>query len=202
VLKGWCTELGVEIASLGIQVFGGMGFVEETGAAQYLRDARIAPIYEGTTGIQAGDLVGRKLTMDGGEAVTALIAEMRAVEAQLAAEADAQFATIRERLAGGIEALEQSTRWMLETIGRNPDEALAASVGYMMLTGYVCGGWQMARAALAARAKPASGDDGFCRAKIATARFYAEHILPKARALASAVTSGASTALALPEEQF
>ena len=135
-------------------------------------------------------------------AVTALIAEMRAVEAQLAAEADAQFATIRDRLAGGIEALEQSTRWMLETIGRSPDEALAASVAYMMLTGYVCGGWQMARAALAARAKLASGDDGFCRAKIATARFYAEHILPKAGGLAGAVMSGASTALALPEEQF
>ncbi len=202
VLKGWCTELGVEIASLGIQVFGGMGFVEETGVAQYLRDARIAPIYEGTTGIQAGDLVGRKLTMDGGEAVTALIADMRAVEAQLPAEADAQFATIRDWLAGGIEALEQSTRWMLGTIGRNPDEALAASVGYMMLTGYVCGSWQMARAALAAQANLASDDDGFCRAKIETARFYAEHILPKAGSLSSAVMSGASTALALPEEQF
>ena len=159
VLKGWCTELGVEIASLGIQVFGGMGYIEETGAAQYLRDARIATIYEGTTGIQAGDLVGRKLTMDNGGAMAALIGEMRDVEGQLGGSDNADFPAIRESLAIGIQALEQATQWMLQTIGADPDAALGASVNYMMLTGYVCGGWQMARAALAARARLMAGDD-------------------------------------------
>jgi 3-(methylthio)propanoyl-CoA dehydrogenase len=203
VLKGWCTELGVEIASLGIQVHGGMGFIEETGAAQHLRDARIAPIYEGTTGIQAGDLVARKLPADNGRAMAALIGEMCAVEAQLGGSDNLDFPAIRENLAVGIQALEQATQWMLQTIGRDPDAALGASVNYMMLTGYVCGGWQMARAALVARARLNAGEDeDFCRAKIATARFYAEQILPKANALLTAVKSGASTALALEEEQF
>ena len=203
VLKGWCTELGVEIASLGIQVHGGMGFIEETGAAQHLRDARIAPIYEGTTGIQAGDLVGRKLPADNGRAMAALIGEMCAVEGRLGGSDNLDFPAIRENLAAGIQALEQATQWMLQTIARDPDAALGASVNYMMLTGYVCGGWQMARAALVARARLNAGEDeDFCQAKIATARFYAEQILPKANALLTAVKSGASTALVLEEEQF
>jgi 3-(methylthio)propanoyl-CoA dehydrogenase len=203
VLKGWCTELGVEIASLGIQVFGGMGYIEETGAAQYLRDARIATIYEGTTGIQAGDLVGRKLTTDSGSAMAELIGEMRAVEGQLGGSDNVDFPAIRENLAIGIQALEQATQWMLQAIGQDPNAALGASVNYMMLTGYVCGGWQMARAALAARARLAAGaDEDFYRAKIATARFYAEQILPKASGLLAAVKSGGSTALMLPEDQF
>jgi len=192
VLKGWCTELGVEIASLGVQVYGGMGFIEETGACQYLRDSRIAPIYEGTTGIQAADLVGRKLAAERGSAMTALIGEMREVEAELAAAGTDELGIVREHLTEGVDALEQSTGWMLQTIRRDPDTALAASVSYMMLTGYVCGGWQMARAARAARA----------RSKIATAQFYAEQILPKASALLPIVRSGASTAFALDEEQF
>src|SRR5271169_1391356 len=203
VLKGWCTELGVDIASLGVQVHGGMGFIEETGAAQYLRDARIAPIYEGTTGIQAGDLIGRKLPTGNGWAMAELIGEMRAVEGQLGGSDNADLPAIRESLAGGIHALEQATEWVSQTIRRDPNAALAASVNYMMLTGYVCGGWQMARAALAARARLGSGaDDGFCRTKIATARFYAEQILPRASALLPIVRSGASTAFALDEEQF
>ena len=203
VIKGWCTELGVEIASLGLQVHGGMGFIEETGAAQYLCDSRVAPIYEGTTGIQAGDFVSRKLSIDDGAAMAELIEEMRAVEGQLRGSDNTDLPAIRERLAGGIQVLEQATRWVLQTIRRDPNAALAASVNYMMLTGYVCGGWQMGRAALAARARLASGDDeGFCRAKIATARFYAEQILPKANALLSVVESGASTAFAVDEEQF
>ncbi len=203
VLKGWCTELGVDIASLGVQVHGGMGFIEETGAAQYLRDARIAPIYEGTTGIQAADLVGRKLSMDNGSAMTELIEEMRAVADRLGGSDNAELPAIRESLAGGIHGLDQATEWVLQTIRRDPNAALAASVSYMMLTGYVCGGWQMARAALAARARLGSGaDEGFCRAKIATARFYVEQILPKASALLPIVRSGASTAFALDEEEF
>jgi alkylation response protein AidB-like acyl-CoA dehydrogenase len=203
VLKGWCTELGVEIASLGVQVYGGMGFIEETGACQYLRDSRISPIYEGTTGIQAADLVGRKLTFNKGSSMVALIVEMREVEAQLRATDGADFHALGGSLAAGIEALEGASRWMLQTIGQDPDAALAASVNYLMLTGYVCGGWQMGRAALAAQTRLASGgDEGFCRAKIATARFYAEQILPKASALLTVVRSGGSTALALEEEQF
>jgi acyl-CoA dehydrogenase len=203
VLKGWCTELGVDIASLGVQVYGGMGFIEETGAAQFLRDARIAPIYEGTTGIQAGDLVGRKLTMNDGAAMAELIEEMRAVVGQLGGSDNSDFPAIRETLALGVEALEQATEWVLQTMRRDPNAAHAASVSYMMLTGYVCGGWQMARAAIAVRGMLASGgDEGFCRAKIATARFYAEQILPKTSALLTAVKSGASTAFALDEEQF
>jgi 3-(methylthio)propanoyl-CoA dehydrogenase len=180
-----------------------MGYIEETGAAQYLRDARIATIYEGTTGIQAGDLVGRKLTTDKGAAMAALIAEMRNVGGQLGGSDNVDFPAIRESLAVGIGALEQATQWMLQTVGHDPDAALGASVNYMMLTGYVCGGWQMARAALAARARLAPGaDEDFHRAKIATARFYAEQILPKANALLAAVKSGPSTALALDEDQF
>jgi acyl-CoA dehydrogenase len=203
VLKGWCTELGVDIASLGVQVYGGMGFIEETGAAQYLRDSRIAPIYEGTTGIQAGDLVGRKLASDNGAAMADLIEEMRAVEAELGGSDNIDFPAIRQALEAGVDALEQATHWVLHTIRQDPNAVHAASVSYMMLTGYVCGGWQMARAAIAARRMLASGaDERFCRAKIATARFYAEQILPKASALLTAVKSGASTAFALDEEQF
>ena len=202
VLKGWCTELGVEIASLGIQVHGGMGFIEETGASQYLRDARIAPIYEGTTGIQAADLVGRKLSAAGGAAMAALIDEMRSVEVQLAARVP-DLTSVRAALRNGLHALEQATQWMSETLAKDPDASLAASVNYLMLTGYVCGSWQMARAALAARARLLSVEDTrFYLAKIATAVFYAEQIMPKAIALLDVVRSGASTALMLSEECF
>jgi alkylation response protein AidB-like acyl-CoA dehydrogenase len=203
VLKGWCTELGVEIASLGVQVYGGMGFIEETGACQYLRDARISPIYEGTTGIQAADLVGRKLPVDKGWAMAALIGEMRAVDGQLAEGDGAGFASIRAALRDAVQALEQATQWMLQTVEQDPDATLAASVSYLMLVGYVCGGWQMARAAIAARAALPSGEHkAFYRAKIATATFYAEQIMPKAIALLSVVKSGASTALTLGEDCF
>jgi 3-(methylthio)propanoyl-CoA dehydrogenase len=203
VLKGWCTELGVEIASIGIQVHGGMGFIEETGACQYLRDARIAPIYEGTSGIQAADLVGRKLAGDNGLSMKALISEMRDVEERLSTANRAEFLAIRARLTSAIDALEQATEWMLRTIGAEPVSAMAASFNYMMLTGYACGGWQMARAALAAHAGSAGDeDDDFRRAKITTATFYAEQILPKAAALLPVVTSGDSHAAALRDEDF
>jgi hypothetical protein len=141
--------------------------------------------------------------MDNGWAMAALIGEMRAVEGQLGGSDNVDFPAIRENLAIGIQALEQATQWVLQTIGQEPNAALGASVNYMMLTGYVCGGWQMARAALAARTRLSSGTDGeFYRAKIATARFYAEQVLPKANALLVAVKSGGSTALALDEAQF
>lgn len=203
VMKGWCTELSVEIASTGIQVHGGMGYVEETGACQHFRDARVTPIYEGTTGIQAADLVGRKLAMDQGAAMAELIQEIRGVEAALAQTDNPELMVIGESLAAGIQALEQATQWVLQTFGQNPNAAVAASKNYLMLTGYVCGGWQMARAALVAKAKLDAGEDpGFYGTKLATARFYAEQILPQADALLKIVRSGGSSILTLSAEQF
>ncbi|MGF6642594.1 acyl-CoA dehydrogenase C-terminal domain-containing protein [Paraburkholderia sp. GAS82] len=203
VLKAWCTELGVEIASMGVQVHGGMGYIEETGACQFLRDARIAPIYEGTTGIQAADLAGRKLASDGGAAMAALIAEMRQAVAELAHSKDTQVASIGPVLATGVDALESATAWMLQALASEPDAALASSVDYLMLTGYVCGGWQMGRAALVASRKGTANEDpDFHRAKLATARYYADKVLPKANALLEAIRSGSSSGTSLPIEQF
>lgn len=203
VLKAWCTELGVEIASMGVQVHGGMGYIEETGACQFLRDARIAPIYEGTTGIQAADLAGRKLASDGGAAMAALIAEMRQAAAELAHSKDTQAASIGAVLATGVDALESATAWMLQALASEPDAALASSVDYLMLTGYVCGGWQMGRAALVASRKGTANEDpDFHRAKLATARYYADKVLPKANALLEAIRSGSSSGTSLPIEQF
>jgi alkylation response protein AidB-like acyl-CoA dehydrogenase len=203
VLKAWCSELGVKIASTGVQVHGGMGYVEETGACQYLRDSRIAPIYEGTTGIQAADLVGRKLAMDQGATMAGLIREMRSVEGKLKDRGHEELNAIREALTTAIDALQLATRWVLETVNRDPRAAMAASVNYLMLVGYVCGGWQMARAALVCKCKFQSLEDHtFYRQKLATAQFYADQILPKVDALLKAVTSGASTAMSLTEEQF
>ena len=203
VLKAWCTELGVEVASMGVQVHGGMGYIEETGACQFLRDARIAPIYEGTTGIQAADLAGRKLASDRGAAMAALIVEMRQAVAELARSQDTQVASIGAALATGVDALESATAWMLHALASEPDAALASSVDYLMLTGYVCGGWQMGRAALvASRKSTANEDPDFHRAKLATARYYADKVLSKANALLDAIRSGSSSGTSLPIEQF
>ena len=203
VLKAWCTELGVEIASMGVQVHGGMGYIEETGACQFLRDARIAPIYEGTTGIQAADLAGRKLASDQGAAMAALVAQMRQDALELERGTDAQVASVGTALVAGAQALEDATAWMLHTLATRPDAALASSVDYLMLTGYVCGGWQMARAADAASRKNAANEDpDFHRAKLATARFYADKVLPKANALLEMIRSGSSSGSSLPVEQF
>jgi alkylation response protein AidB-like acyl-CoA dehydrogenase len=203
VLKAWCTELGVEIASMGVQVHGGMGYIEETGACQFLRDARIAPIYEGTTGIQAADLAGRKLASDQGAGMAELVAEMRQVALELERSTDAQVASVGTALAAGVQALDDATAWMLHALVTQPDAALASSVDYLMLTGYVCGGWQMGRAALVASGKSAANEDpDFHRTKLATARFYADKVLPKANALLEAIRSGASSGSSLPIEQF
>ncbi|NMM02712.1 acyl-CoA dehydrogenase [Paraburkholderia sp. RP-4-7] len=203
VLKAWCTELGVEIASMGVQVHGGMGYIEETGACQFLRDARIAPIYEGTTGIQAADLAGRKLASDQGAGMAELVAEMRQVALELERSTDAQVASVGTALAAGVQALDDATAWMLHALVTQPEAALASSVDYLMLTGYVCGGWQMGRAALVASGKSAANEDpDFHRTKLATARFYADKVLPKANALLEAIRSGASSGSSLPIEQF
>ncbi len=201
VVKGWSTELGIEVASLGVQVHGGMGFIEETGASQYLRDARIATIYEGTTGIQAADLAGRKLSMDKGAAMRALIADIEGTIAELGDAAGDDMAAIRTGLREGATALAEATDWILAH--QDPDTVMAISVDYMMMTGYVCGAWQMGRAALAAQSKLAAGEDpSFYEAKLITARFYAEHILPKADALLCSIKNGGASILALTEDQF
>ncbi len=203
VVKGWCTETGNEIAHLGVQVHGGMGFIEETGAAQYLRDARITTIYEGTTGIQANDLVGRKIAREGGATLKTVIEEMRETEAQLADQSGADFAALGAALGRGITVLAEAAEHI---VGRYGDDIRGVSVGavpFLKLMGSVCGGWLMARAALLAQAKIAAGDDdSFYPAKIATARFYADHVLAAAPGLAHTVIHGAPGALALAEEMF
>jgi len=205
IVKGWCTEQGIEVASLGVQVHGGMGFVEETGAAQYLRDARITTIYEGTTGIQAMDLLGRKIAAEKGMTANAVIAEIRAFDKELAGSSGhAALGEIRRALAEAVSALSDATDWVVETYPHNPRAAAAGAVPYLKLWGVVGGGWQMARAALTAKTRLDDGaaDFDFYRAKIATARFYAEHILPHARGFKSAVVNGSASVLALDETQF
>ena len=203
IVKGWCTEACIDVASTGVQIHGGMGFIEETGAAQYLRDARITTIYEGTTGIQAADLVGRKVGFEKGATAFSVIEEMRKLDAELAASKNADVGAARVNFKRAIDDVAAATQWVVDTFPKEPNAVAAVSVPFLKLWGTVTGGWLMARAALIADAKVAGGGDAdFYRGKIATARFYAEHILPQAAGLASAVTSGASSVLALTEAQF
>ena len=205
VVKGWSTESSIDIASTGVQIHGGMGFIEQTGAAQFLRDARILAIYEGTTGIQANDLVGRKILRDQGAAARAAIAEMREVLARLDAADGADFAAIRTGLNDAIAFLEKSIAWLLATYPTDPRAVLAGAVPLLNLFGIVAGGWQSARAALAAADHLAAGDNdepGFYRAKIGTVRFYADHVLSQAGGLAHTIVHGAAGVLALEEDAF
>lgn len=189
IVKGWSTELGVLMASLGVQVHGGMGFIEETGAAQILRDSRIAPIYEGTTGIQAGDLVGRKVGRDNGAVMNALIADMQA-ELEKISSSDAGVAASKAAALEGVAALKDATAAVL----KDPDGALAICVSYLMLGGVVVGGWLTAKAHdLAVR--QASTDPEFFAAKQQIARFYAANLLPEAQTLARVVKQGAASIL-------
>ena len=203
VVKAWCTDLGVDIASMGVQVHGGMGFIEETGAAQHLRDSRIAPIYEGTNGIQAIDLLGRKLLRDGGGAMSELLEEMEQVDAALIATKDADCAAIQKSLAQGRAALRKASEWLLDPKNNDIDTKFAGATPFLHLTGTVVGGWLMARSAVAAHHRAANDDDRpFLEAKIVTARFYAEHVLPRVHALLPEITEGAGSVLALAEDQF
>ena len=204
VLKGWCCETAQEITSTGVQVHGGMGYIEETGAAQHYRDARIITIYEGTTGIQANDLVGRKTARDGGKAAAAVIAEMRALDGELAKQKGAEFAAIRRELSAAVSAVQEALDWMVPAYGSDSRAAHAASVPYLKLWGLTVGGWQMARAALVAARHLAEGarDADFYRAKIATARFYSDYHLPETAALKHAVLTAGESVLALAAEQF
>ena len=188
VVKAWSTDLGTEIADLGIQVHGGMGYIEESGAPQHLRDARIASIYEGTNGIQALDLVGRKVARENGASVTAFIGHMRGLDADLCAD-DADLRAIRDSLRAGIDDLAEATDWVLRTYPSDPRTASAGAVDYLHLLGTVAGGWLMARAALTAshRLSEGEGDPRFLHAKRVTARFYADHVLGRSGGLRTAV---------------
>ncbi len=204
VVKGWSTETGIDIASLGIQVHGGMGFIEETGAAQHLRDARITTIYEGTTGIQANDLIGRKIAREGGATVKAWLEHLQQFDAELAKSRQPDIAKVRGALATASKALAEAVEYLLATFGKDVKAASAGAVPFLRLMGIVAGGWQLARSALIAerRLAEAKGDKAFYQAKIATARFFADQLLSQAPGLASAVTSGGAGALSLDEEQF
>ncbi len=193
ISKAWCTDLGVDLTSIGLQVHGGMGYVEETGVAQYLRDSRIAPIYEGTNGIQAIDLVTRKVPMRGGAVVADLLAQMEVLGPELGA-AGPELAGVRSALANGVSALREATDWIMSRGLAEPNDALAGATPYLRLSGLVIGGWLLARSALAASRllRDAGGSDAvFLREKIGTARFYTEQLLPQAASLLPAVTAGA-----------
>ncbi|GMV02658.1 MAG: acyl-CoA dehydrogenase C-terminal domain-containing protein [Burkholderiaceae bacterium] len=204
IVKGWSTEMSIEVASLGVQVHGGMGFIEETGAAQHYRDARILTIYEGTTAIQANDLIGRKTARNGGAVARVLLAGVRQTEQALRQAGGADLDAIAARLSAGRAALEDAVRYVVETLGKDVRAAFAGSVPYLKLAGVVLSGWQMARAALVAdrMLKAGDGDAPFLRAKIATARFHADHLLTQAAALRAAAIEGAPGVLAMPEAAF
>ena len=204
VVKGWSTETAIEVASTGIQVHGGMGFIEETGAAQYLRDARITTIYEGTTGIQANDLIGRKIARESGLTAKEVLKTIKALDGELAKAPGDDFKAIRSRLAAGAAAMGECVDWIVERYGEDVKAVHAGAVPFLKLTGIVCGGWQMARAALTAQAKldKGTGDAAFLKAKIATVRFFADHILSQAPGLRDVVVQGAPGVLALAAEQF
>ncbi len=203
VVKGWSTEMGIEVASTGVQVHGGMGFIEETGAAQHLRDVRISAIYEGTTGIQANDLIGRKMAREGGATIKAVIGMMRKLDGELAKQSGEHFVAIRQRFAAGVNELEKAATWIVGNYGKDVRATSVGAVPFLWLFGIVAGGWQMARAALIAQAKIDGGDsDPFYASKIVTARFFADHQLTRAAGLATTVMEGASGALALDESMF
>jgi alkylation response protein AidB-like acyl-CoA dehydrogenase len=200
IVKGWCTETANEVAGIGVQVHGGMGFVEETGAAQYVRDVRITTIYEGTTGIQANDLVGRKIGRDRGAAMGSLIAEMRrelqALSPGTAAPLETRAAALRS-----VELLESATRSMVGNIASHPERALAVAVPYLKLCGLALGGWLLARSAAIAEAGRGSAGREFYQSKVQTAHFYAKQVLPQAIGLAKIVEEGAAGVLEAEPER-
>ena len=204
VVKGWFTESSNELTSLGVQVHGGMGFIEETGAAQHLRDTRISSIYEGTTGIQANDLVGRKILRDGGGAATALIATMSKLQREASGSKNAHVIALAQSLGRGIEALAAAVRFVVSRGREDVKVALSGASPLLNLFGIVAGGWQLTRGALAAERhlQTRDGDNQWYEAKILTARFYADNILPKASALSTAVVQGADAILDLSDDQF
>jgi hypothetical protein len=203
LVKGYSTEMSLEVTSLGVQVHGGMGFIEETGAAQYYRDAKILTIYEGTTAIQANDLVGRKTARDGGETARGIAAQVQATEAQLVNNGSADAVAVAARLKAAREAFLDAVGFMAGQSRTSPNAAYAGSVPYLMLTGNLVAGWQLARSLLVAQEQMAEGRDiAFMKAKVATARFYADHLLSRAPGVRDSIVDGADSVTALALEAF
>ncbi|MBR7746588.1 acyl-CoA dehydrogenase [Undibacterium baiyunense] len=204
IVKGWSTEMSLNVTSTGVQVHGGMGFIEETGAAQYYRDAQILTIYEGTTAIQANDLVGRKTARDAGAVAKHFIAQIGATQAELAASSNADLQAIAKQLAVGATALEEVVNFVVANFKSDIKAVFSGSVPYLKLAGVVFGGWQLARAAQIAHAKlqAGDGDASFNQAKLATARFFADHILTTAFGLSVSIVDGSAGVMALSNDQF
>jgi acyl-CoA dehydrogenase len=201
IVKGFSTEMSIEVASLGVQVHGGMGFIEETGAAQHYRDARILTIYEGTTAIQANDLVGRKTVRDGGATAKVLAQKILQTEKDLAASATEDAKAVLKQLSAGRIAFEEAVTYILTNAKSDTKAVYAGSVAYLRLCGLVLGAWQMARGLLAAQ-RLREADPSFYDAKITTARFFAENLLPQAQALAISIIESGQSTNALAVEQF
>lgn len=204
VLKGWCTELAQELVSLGVQIHGGMGYIEETGAAQYFRDARITTIYEGTTTIQAQDLLGRKILRDDGAALGELLDEIQSVAAALTNAEDDELRTLHRRLSHALGLLRAAFDWLRREQQRDAHAVGAAAVNFLLLLGTVCGGWQMARAALAAaeRLRANAPDAMFHRTRLTTAGFYADHFLTRCDGYLQAILAGSERLMTVPVAAF
>jgi 3-(methylthio)propanoyl-CoA dehydrogenase len=203
LIKGFSTEMSLEVTSLAVQVHGGMGFIEETGVAQYYRDAKILTIYEGTTAIQANDLVGRKTSRDGGQTAKGIAGQMQTTEAELVKSGTANALAVAKRLKAAREAFIDVVDFVAGNTKASPNAVFAGSVPYLMLAGNVMAGWQMARSLLVAQEQLAAGNDAaFMQAKITTARFYADHILSKATGLRDSIVEGADSVTALALESF
>ena len=203
IIKGYCTEMSLEVTSLGVQVHGGMGFIEDTGAAQYYRDAKILTIYEGTTAIQANDLVGRKTARDGGRTAKAIAAQIEKTEAELGKRDSADAAAVLKRLKAAREAFVEVVGFVADNTKASPNAVFSGSVPYLMLAGNLMAGWQLARSLIVAEDLAKAGTDiAFMKAKIATARFFAEHILNKVPAVRDSIVDGADSVTALALEAF
>jgi hypothetical protein len=203
LVKGYSTEMSLEVTSLAVQVHGGMGFIEETGVAQYYRDAKILTIYEGTTAIQANDLVGRKTARDGGQTGKALALQIEATEIELIQSGTPQALAVAKRLKAAREAFSDVVNFVAGNTKASPNAVFAGSVPYLMLAGNLMAGWQMARAMLVAQAQLVAGvDTAFMQAKIITARFYADHLLSKAPGMRDSIVDGAECVTALALDAF
>ena len=203
LVKGYSTEMGLEVTDLGVQVHGGMGFIEETGAAQYYRDAKILTIYEGTTAIQANDLVGRKTGRDGGQTAKAVAAQIESTEKALAGSGSEAAKSMAKHLASARKAFIEVVDYVVARSKSDPDAAYGGSVPYLLLAGNLVAGWQLARALLVAEQQLAAGNDqAFMQAKIATARFYAEHILTRVPGLRDAIVEGAGSIMLMAQDAF
>ena len=203
LVKGYSTEMSIDVASLGVQIHGGMGFIEETGCAQYYRDAKILTIYEGTTAIQANDLVGRKTARDGGTGAKSIAAQIAKTEAELAASSNADAQAMAKRLKAAREAFVDVVDFIAANGKSNPNAAYSGSVPYLMLTGNLVAGWQMGRALLVALTPEAQAQDAaFMAAKVTTARFYGDHILSKVPGMRDSIVDGADSVTALPLDAF